>query len=192
VASGALDANGVWIYDEDDLVSPLSDYENLGQHSTSTQFTADRARLTTLEAAALGDVPLGAFAPAWTNLTLGTGGTTNYAKYSVSKGVCSGLAIVTLGSTGFAVGDVFLTPPVPIAAALVAAAADVGRAQLIDTSAGAAGRFDGIVLAGASGLRVGPVNTAAAFANFAGMTSTTPFAWAANDKLAVRFNYPIA
>lgn len=47
MATGALDANGIWQYGEDDLVSPLSDYENLGQASVSTRIGALAAGITT-------------------------------------------------------------------------------------------------------------------------------------------------
>lgn len=37
MATGALDANGIWQYGEDDSTSPWSPYMNLGQGSTTTQ-----------------------------------------------------------------------------------------------------------------------------------------------------------
>lgn len=55
---GANDANGVYNYAEDDNISLFSDLLNLGTESISTQFTADRTRLTTLEAKRQGLVPI--------------------------------------------------------------------------------------------------------------------------------------
>jgi hypothetical protein len=49
MASGALDANGIYQYGEDDTVAPVSSFLNLLASSTSTQLTADRSRLTGLE-----------------------------------------------------------------------------------------------------------------------------------------------
>lgn len=49
MATGALDANGVWIYGEDDPASPVSDLLNLGMDSVSDAVGDAKARLTTLE-----------------------------------------------------------------------------------------------------------------------------------------------
>lgn len=46
---GGIDANGVYLYGENDSASPVSDMLNLSGTSISTQFTNDRARLTALE-----------------------------------------------------------------------------------------------------------------------------------------------
>ena len=43
---GALDANGVWIYDDNDHVVPISAYENLGQQSISLALEDLRDDLT--------------------------------------------------------------------------------------------------------------------------------------------------
>jgi hypothetical protein len=48
--SGYFDAEGVWIYGENDSIALFSDLLNLGENSVSDQFTADRSRLSTLEA----------------------------------------------------------------------------------------------------------------------------------------------
>lgn len=53
MATGAYDANGIWQYGEDDNIALFSDLLKLGTASTSTAFTADRARLATLEAGSL-------------------------------------------------------------------------------------------------------------------------------------------
>lgn len=47
---GAIDANGIWIYTEDDPAAPFSDTLNLLAESTSDEIANDRARLTALEA----------------------------------------------------------------------------------------------------------------------------------------------
>jgi hypothetical protein len=49
MATGSLDTNGVWNYGEDDSIALFSDLLNLGTTSTSDAFTADRARLATIE-----------------------------------------------------------------------------------------------------------------------------------------------
>lgn len=46
---GGVDSNGVYLYGESDNAAPVSDMLNLSASSISTQFTNDRARLTSLE-----------------------------------------------------------------------------------------------------------------------------------------------
>jgi hypothetical protein len=53
MAIGAYDANAIWQYGEDDNIALFSDLLKLGTLSTSAAFTADRARLATLEAGSL-------------------------------------------------------------------------------------------------------------------------------------------
>jgi hypothetical protein len=52
VGPGGINANGVYLYGEDDSAAPFSDMLNLGMDSVSTQFTNDRGRLTSLETTA--------------------------------------------------------------------------------------------------------------------------------------------
>lgn len=59
---GALDANGVWIYDEDDRRSPFSDALNLGQDAQSAALAAIGGRLTTVETDLDDRMPLQTFA----------------------------------------------------------------------------------------------------------------------------------
>lgn len=49
---GSFDANGIWLYGEDDTESLASDLLNIGQDSVSDQLTIDRGRLTALEGSA--------------------------------------------------------------------------------------------------------------------------------------------
>ena len=50
MATGAYDANGIWQYGEGDNIALFSDLLNKSAASVSSAFTADRARLATLEA----------------------------------------------------------------------------------------------------------------------------------------------
>lgn len=50
MAAGYYDAEGVWIYGEDDAIALFSDLLNMGENSVSDQFTADRSRITAVEA----------------------------------------------------------------------------------------------------------------------------------------------
>lgn len=50
MATGAYDSNGIWKYGEDDNISLFSTTLNKLADSTSTALTADRSRLSTLEA----------------------------------------------------------------------------------------------------------------------------------------------
>jgi hypothetical protein len=52
VGPGGINANGVYLYGESDAATPVSDMLNLGMGSVSTQFTNDRARLSSLETTA--------------------------------------------------------------------------------------------------------------------------------------------
>lgn len=65
MATGALDANGVYQYGEDDPVSPLSDYMNLGQSSVSARIGELAAAVATppIEVATFGRDGLWAAAP---------------------------------------------------------------------------------------------------------------------------------
>jgi len=49
MAIGALDANGIWLYGEDDPASPVSDLLNLGMDSASDAVGDAKARLTAIE-----------------------------------------------------------------------------------------------------------------------------------------------
>lgn len=53
MATGSYDANGIWNYGEDDNIALFSDTLNKLADSTSDAFTADRSRLSTLEAGSL-------------------------------------------------------------------------------------------------------------------------------------------
>lgn len=86
MAIGALDANGVWIYGEDDPASPVSDLLNLGMDSVSDAVGDAGARLTTLETRVTGD--------AGAALTLGAGWTSILA---------SGPSVSYLAPGGFVV-----------------------------------------------------------------------------------------
>lgn len=88
MAIGALDANGVWIYGEDDPASPVSDLLNLGMDSVSDAVGDAKARLTALEASLT----------AWTTITLAAAYTAdagNPPKLRVTDGWCelAGVAV---------------------------------------------------------------------------------------------------
>jgi hypothetical protein len=46
---GALDAEGIYIYDDTEDVSPLNDYLNLGQNATSAAFAAVRGEIAAID-----------------------------------------------------------------------------------------------------------------------------------------------
>lgn len=73
---GALDANGVWIYDDNDQVIPLATYENLGQISVSNALGDLRDDLT----------------PTSTSIALATsGGTSGSASLQWRRGGTAGV-----------------------------------------------------------------------------------------------------
>lgn len=53
MATGAYDSNGIWQYGEGDNIALFSDLLNKSAASVSSAFTADRARISTLEAGSL-------------------------------------------------------------------------------------------------------------------------------------------
>lgn len=59
MATGSYDANGIWQYGEDDNIALFADTLNKLADSTSDAFTADRGRISTLEAGSLaGMIPV--------------------------------------------------------------------------------------------------------------------------------------
>lgn len=70
MATGALDANGIWIYGEDDNEATHSDLLNLGQEATSDVVGDMKARLGVIEDA------LPVAATTWTALTYSNSWTT--------------------------------------------------------------------------------------------------------------------
>lgn len=69
MSGGALDAQGIWQYGEDDPASPFSNLLNLLAESTSTELANDRARLSALEA----EGSKASWSPSLTNVTVGNG-----------------------------------------------------------------------------------------------------------------------
>jgi hypothetical protein len=119
---GALDANGIWIYDETDLASPFSDYSNLLAESTSDEIANDRARLTALEAGGAA----GTYTPTLTNATVGNG--TLVGRQAKVGAMTWWQFIFTLGSTSTVTGALTVTCPfTPAAGMLVIGSGYVGR-----------------------------------------------------------------
>ncbi|WP_025159370.1 hypothetical protein [Leifsonia aquatica] len=190
MATGALDAQGIWQYGEDDPVSPFSSFMNLGMGPVSAQFVADRARLSALETARSGDVPLGSYAPTVTGVTLGTGGSIPYAKWMRLGNRVWVWVVVKLGTSGFSVADPHLALPVQPVAAAMGSRQKIGSCQLIDVSAGISGQFEGtVVLDGTTGRLGGLGGSPLAFT---AITTTAPFTWAATDELHITLDYPVA
>ena len=115
MATGTLDANGVWIYGEDDPASPVSDLLNLGMDSVSDAVGDAKARLTTLEGLGMWT----AYTPtltATTNPNIGTTGTRTGAYTRIGKTV-HWRAYITVGGTGIAVGTGSYRLSMPVAPA---------------------------------------------------------------------------
>jgi len=130
--------------------------------------------------------PLTTFTPSWTNLTLGSGGTTDYAKYSVTNGWVDLALSVTLG-TSPTVGDITLALPVNTS---LPSASPIGKSTLVDDSAGAIGRFDApAYVSTTSAVRL--VRTDQADGRMQVLSTTTPFVWALSDKILLTLRYPV-
>lgn len=129
------------------------------------------------------------FTPATTNLTLGTGGTTPYAKYRITNGSADVRVGWKLGSAGFTVGDVILTPPVAVNTFLATYPVPLGSASYIDSSAGAGGRYWAPLYFSGTNIRL--LSLASASGLMAAGLSTAPFTWAASDEIHIAASFPV-
>jgi hypothetical protein len=138
-----------------------------------------------------GDVGRTPFTPAWTNMPLGTGFAVLFAEYSVTKGRCHGTVLIRLG-TGRPTTTTYMQWPVPPATALLDSFLPVGEAIFVDVSASV--RQPGVIYMGnqTNGMRIALVNTAGTYEAFTDLNATVPFTWAANDTIALDFDYPVA
>lgn len=130
--------------------------------------------------------PLTSYTPTFTNLTVGTGGTT-VASWSRSGALVSWRVLVTLGSAGFSVNDVSVS--LPVACASTGAATNVtllGDVTYIDVSAGSSGRHRGAAALGAS---ITTARLLSGTAPMGGVVAAVPFTWAAGDQISINGTY---
>lgn len=93
MALGSYDANGIWHYGESDNIALFSDTLNKLADSTTSAFTADRSRISTLEASNLsGMIPV---KPAFITAVTGTASINTLGTITFS------------GCTGLYVGQIF-------------------------------------------------------------------------------------
>lgn len=122
------------------------------------------------------------YMPTFSGLTLGVGGVANGA-YWMADGMVFARVDLTLGTSGFAVGDVYINdPPQPITPPL-GNFLPVGSAGFTDITAGTAGRFLGVAVPGSpSGYRVLYLSPTS---QMLALTAAAPFTWAAGDRIQV-------
>jgi hypothetical protein len=128
------------------------------------------------------------FTPTVTGLTLGTAGVLLYANKHLVNGNEEIRIGWRLGTSGFSVGDIQITPPTAFASWLSALVAPLGPATLIDASAGASGRYLGALYPAATLIRVATLGTSALQST---LSATAPFTWAASDEIHVAATYPV-
>lgn len=178
---GYLDAEGVWIFGEDDTESLASDLLNLAQAATSTQLGADRARLDALEDE-LTEWTTWATAP--TNLVVGTGGAAQMVqRYKRIAGRYYIDYRYVLGSSGASVGSgPTINLPFNVAILNPQGGMTVGDGAVYDLSAAATPAFTKAVLQSATTARIFTYT-----GTIANITGTAPITWAAGDILAGGF-----
>lgn len=192
MATGSYDSNGVWQYGEDDNISLFSSLLNTGQTSVSNQFTADRSRLSTLEAAntALGRVSWTSYTPTYTNLTVGNG--TVVAAYARVNNTVFVRFKITFGSTtSITVGGLAISVPVNINSAYTTAAGgNVGFGNATDT--GVASYALQVRPESTSTVRPLAQNASGTYLTTVGVSSSVPHTWGTGDVLEFQLIYQAA
>lgn len=130
--------------------------------------------------------PLTAYTPTLTGITLGSGGSILGA-WSRAGATVTWRAMVTLGSSGFAVSDTFIGLPLAVASSMALSNVTVlGDALFADVSAGGAGRLRGAAVMGSANTNARIVQSTS-FLSI--VNSTSPFTWAAGDQIQVNGTY---
>lgn len=185
---GAIDSNGIYIYDELDNEATHSDLLNLGQDATSDTVAAIVATATANNNAL--DARLDALEAGWTsytptltNVTLGTGGTVTGTYSQIRKDVDFEV-VITLGTSGTLSGPIQVTTPSNIA---TTEQSPIAMAFLSDASASGAAAIE---------WRFGHRTTTNAVqfraADGTPDSSTVPWTWATGDKAIIRGRYRAA
>lgn len=122
-----------------------------------------------------------AFAPAWTNITVGSG--TNVGKFRMVGRSVEVDSTFTFG-TGSAVGSIpHYTAPVP--------SADKGTFTVRLADSGVANYFGTAECGADKEIYVYKLNVAGTTITFSGVTATTPFTWAASDYINIHGVYGV-
>lgn len=121
MAVGYIDQNGVYLYGEDDEVSPFSEFMNFGQRATSQALADTNTRID-----ALADTSWSNYAPTLARLNAGTTGVVQ-AEWRGDENNVDVRFSIRLGGTGFSVGmNPTFSLPTPAAAPLYSYAAYSG------------------------------------------------------------------
>lgn len=124
--------------------------------------------------------------PTVSGLTVGTGGSLSY-KHKILGDTVFFVFQAKLGTSGFSVGDVNITPPVAISStAYITDRVVLGSGALYDSSAGSGGVFFGWAHLSLGNLRL-MCNFDAS--RYGALSSTGPFTWAAGDQIFVAGSY---
>lgn len=178
---GYQDANGVYIYEETDEVSPLSEFENMGQRSISVALTDQSARIDSLA-----DTAWSAYTPTLININKGATGVI-VAEWRGDANSVDVRFSVKLGGTGLSVAtDPGFTLPTPAVAPLhpFAAYAGIGVAYI-----GTAIYPAFPIAKGSSATEVLLYGLAPNTSGYINMNATTPGTFASGSVLSVQFSY---
>lgn len=126
--------------------------------------------------------------PTWSNITLGTGGSTNTGSYVQLGKTVHFRARFTIGNTGSSVsGDVILTLPVN-----AKTPAQLNGQAVATDSSGAGDFFLQPIITNTSQCQFRALNTAGTYAAHALISPTVPFGWSPGDTLTVDGTYEAA
>lgn len=173
MAVGGNDANGVYIYGEDDNPSPFSTFLNKLGNSVSAVITAIKSRLATVETKLAGTLAQ-TYAPTLTGFTLGSGGSAVGSYTSVGNTVTC-FVTITFGTGGGATGNFYVGFPV---------AADTTHSHVGTYFAVHGATYSQGAVELDTSTRALMVSTAGAI-----IGNAAPWSWGAGDKLRLQFNY---
>ncbi len=125
------------------------------------------------------------FTPSWTNLTLGTGGTTSGYYYRVGEFMHL-FASVTFGTGGAITNSLEIAVPNSLTGAPISENKAIGDAWYYDSSA--TQQADGSVVLGTTG----HINFLSTAVSSGGVNATVPWTWASGDIIRIEATLPIA
>lgn len=133
------------------------------------------------------------FTPAWTNLTVGTGGpAANTGSFAMNGKIVTGHVLTVLGTSGPSVGSApYIAAPVATASSYNASYTNPNN-NLVITDASASANYGGIVTISTANRLVPQViitNGGAGYAIPGTPTAGTPMTWANSDSMAFNFTY---
>jgi len=177
---GYINGNGIYIYDEADVVTPFSEFENKGQRSVSTAIDTVNTRIDNLA-----DTSWTPYVPTLLNMNSGIGKVKGFWRGDENE-VTVQFSVV-FGGSGWSMGtDPGFTLPVPAVVPLHAFAA----------YAGTGGTFIGgsvaplfVLARNTSQTQVTLFALAPNTSGYININSTTPQTWGPGSAMSIQFSY---